>query len=179
MIKQLPVGDPESNHVFLHVFHDSPVMQSAAAMVCDQLRASFQPELEVEVLWSHFQHLADEHYSREAAEVAAQSDVVILATTCQQSLPGAVARWLGSWICQHHKPDTAFCGLFLGQAGGELVLPPVAGLLEAAAKLTQREWLTGCVRRRIERPVVRPALARPFGDGQSSYYAPTCHGING
>ncbi len=178
-MERLPRVGPDSGHLFLHVFHDSPVMQSAAAMVCDQLCASFHADLEVHVLWSHFQHLADERYSREAAEVAAQSDVVVMATTCQTALPGAVARWLGSWICQHHKPDAAFCGLFLGQAGRNPTLPPVAALLAAAAELTQREWLSGCVRRNLEPDAATPIPPPHAVCGSSLYYTPVCHGING
>lgn len=179
IIERLPTVCPDSGHVFVHVLHDSALMQSAAAMTCDQLRAALSEDLEVHVLWSHFQHLADEHYSREAAEVAAQSDVVILATTCQQALPGCVARWLGSWICQHHKPDTAFCGLFLGRVEGNPPLPPVASLLEATAKLTGREWLAGCVRRPTEQAVSRSITTHSVVESRSLFYAPACHGING
>lgn len=179
IIRRLPTLSPDSGHLFVHVFHDSALMQSAAATACDQLRAAFSEDLEVHVLWSHFQHLADEHYSREAAEVAAQSDVVILATTCQQALPGCVARWLGSWICQHHKPDTALCGLFLGRVEGEAPLPPVASLLEATARLTGREWLAGCVRRPTEQTVSTSTTTHTVVESRSLFYAPACHGING
>lgn len=120
-------------------------MQSASAILCDQLRVSFHADLEVRFLWSHFQRLADAHYSREAAEVASQSDVVVMATTSHDTLPGTVARWLGAWICQHHKPDSMFCGLFLDEpdVGGRQ--PPVARLLEATARLTGRAWVEGFV----------------------------------
>lgn len=136
----------------MKVFYDSEVMLSASAILCDQLSTSLRSDLDVRPVWTHFQHLADPHYSREAAEVAAQSDVVIVATACQLTLPGTVARWLGSLICQHHKPDSIFCGLFLQAPDGGRKLPPVAKLLESAARLTRREWLAGCVRHEETHP---------------------------
>lgn len=171
--------NPDAGHLFLHVFYDTPVMQSASAIVCDQLRASFHADLEVHTLWSHFQHLADPHYSREAAEVAAQSDVVIVATASHDALPGTVARWLGSWICQHQKEDAMFCGLFLQRPDQELRLPPIARLLEATARLTRREWLSGCVRRQPDSIPVAPCLPPASGTNISYFHTPVCHGING
>ena len=173
------LANPESGQLIMHVLYDTPVMQSASAIVCDQLGASFQADLQVQVLWSHFQHLADRRYSREAAEVAAQSDVVILATVCHEALPGTVARWLGSWICQHHKPDTMFCGLFVQHLEQEPRLPPIAALLEATAKLTGREWLTGWVRRPLEVVQLPTRPTRAEGSNTSFFHAPLCHGING
>jgi len=179
VVEQRPSPGRDSGHLFLHVFYDTLVMRSAAAIVCDQLLASFCADLHVHTLWSDFQHLADKHYSREAAEVAAQSDVVILATMSHDTLPGTVARWLGSWICQHHKPDAMFCGLFLQQEGDELHLPPVAGLLEATARLIGREWLTGWVRTQVESNVPARRFA-PVTCAMTSYFhEPSCHGING
>lgn len=154
-------------------------MQSAAAILCDQIRASFSPDLDVRMMWSPFQHLADAHYSREAAEVAAQSDVVIMATTSRDALPGTVARWLGSWICQHHKSDSIFCGLFTQEPDEPLRLPPIAKLLEATARLTGREWLVGCVRRPHEDLVVAHHPPTPVTRIRSLFHTPVCHGING
>jgi len=179
IIEAQPVASQDSGHLFLHVLYDSPVMQTAAAMVCDQMQAAFEVDLEVHVLWSHFQHLADEHYAREAAEVAAQSDVVIVATECQNALPGAVARWLGAWMCQHHKPDTAFCGLFLDRMDQQDRLPPVAAMLGAAAELTGREWLTGAVRRQPSPAVGKTVVMKTVASTRALFYAPVCHGING
>jgi len=179
VIRDKEFHNPSLGRVVLHVLYDTPLMQSASAIVCDELRASFRADLDVHTVWSHFQHLADIHYSREAAEVAAQADIVILATTCEGVLPGTVARWLGSWICQHHKPDTAFCGLFLQEPQKGDLAPPLAPLLRAAAELTGREWIAGTVRRQT--PSFRPLRYAPAPPGGITglFHVPVCHGING
>jgi hypothetical protein len=166
-------------HLYFQVFYDSAVMQSAVTVVCDELRAAFDCDLQVHTLWSHFQHLADAHYVREAAEVAAQADVVIVATTCRDSLPGGLARWLSSWICQQQKPDAMLCGVFLGEPRAPSRPPPVAAMLQAAASLTGRAWLAGWVR---QPPQTVPSAPRSAltGTSQTSFlHASLCHGING
>jgi len=169
----------DTPHLYFQVFYDSPVMQSAVTVVCDQLRAAFDQDFQVHTLWSHFQHLADPHYAREAAEVAAQADVVIVATACRESLPGVLARWLGSWICQQQKPDAMLCGVFLGEPVELSRQPPVAAILQAAASLTGRAWLAGWVRQPPE-PVPSAPQKALAGTSQTSFlHAPLCHGING
>lgn len=184
MIPKHPLAAPattsaDTPHLYFQVFYDSAVMQSAVTVVCDQLRAAFDCHFQVHTLWSHFQHLADAHYVREAAEVAAQADVVIVATTCRDSLPGGLARWLSSWICQQQKPDAMLCGVFLGEPAGVSRQPPVAAMLQAAASLTGRAWLTGWVRQ-PPRPVPSGIQSTLPGTSQTSFlHAPLCHGING
>lgn len=168
-----PPDSPNASCLFVHVFYDSAVMQSASAILCDQLRVSFHADLEVRFLWSHFQRLADSRYSREAAEVASQSDVVVLATTSHDTLPGTVARWLGAWICQHHKPDSMFCGLFLEKPEQTGQQPPVARLLEATAKLTGRAWLAGFVHQPSESSRVAPHLAPAIADRLALVHEPS------
>jgi hypothetical protein len=186
MIPKRPLAAPaaaasaDTPHLYFQVFYDSAVMQSAVTVVCDQLRSAFDCDFQVHTLWSHFQHLADAHYVREAAEVAAQADVVIVATTCRDSLPGGMARWLGSWICQQQKPDAMLCGVFLGEPGAPSRPPPVAAMLQAAASLTGRAWLAGWVRRPPEAvPSAFPALAARASHGSSVHTPLLCHGING
>jgi hypothetical protein len=170
----------DTPHLNFQVFYDSPVMQSAVTVVCDQLRSAFDPDFQVHTLWSHFQHLADAHYVREAAEVAAQADVVIVATTCRDSLPGGLARWLGSWICQQQKPDAMLCGVFLGEPHAPSRPPPVAAMLQAAASLTGRAWLAGWVRQPPEAlPSVFPVSAACANSSSSLHTHLLCHGING
>jgi len=171
---------PDASRVLLHVFYDSPAMQVAACRVCEQTREAVDGRLELEVVWSHFQQLVDERYAREAAEVAAQSDVVIVATRCRVVLPGSVNRWLGEWMCQRHKPDSAFCGLFVHGADTHgPAQPTIAAVLEAAAELTGRKWLAGSVPGPVQPMTPRPPAAPTVVSRFRWEHAPLCHGING
>lgn len=176
---QRPATSPTASGLFLHVLYDSPLLLAAARRTCERTCGLFQDELNVQVLWTHFQQLADERYAREAAEVAAQSDVVIVATSCQWALPGSFSRWLGEWMCQTHKPDGAFCGLFQAVDRAGDVLPPVAVVLAAAARLTRRTWIVGSVPRPPAPAAPAPPVMPSAVGGNRWEQAPLCHGING
>jgi hypothetical protein len=166
--------------MLLHVLYDSPVMQAAACQLCERTREGVDSGLELEVVWSHFQQLVDERYAREAAEVAALSDIVIVATRCRVVLPGSVNRWLGEWMCQTHKPDGAFCGLFARGADTHgPAQPPIAAVLEAAAELTGRKWLAGSVPEPAQPTAPKPPATRTSAGSFRWEHAPLCHGING
>ncbi|HAV65401.1 MAG TPA: hypothetical protein DCY13_23875, partial [Verrucomicrobiales bacterium] len=142
---RVPAPPPETGDLFVHILYDGHCMQDAAAALCERLRAFFDEDIHFHIMWSHFQQLTDPQYGREAAEVAAQADVVVIATASTAVLPAPIARWLGMWICHPQKPDGLMCGLFgnaaFDRAGGS----PVAAALGATARLMQREWMLGVV----------------------------------
>jgi len=66
--------------------------QSFAAIAREVTR-----DLEFETTWVRFEQLDDPRFAREAAEVAADADLILIAASRNDSLPASVESWSRHW----------------------------------------------------------------------------------
>lgn len=147
---------PGSTEVFVHVLYDCKFMREAASTLSGRLVAHFDRLVNFSLLWSHFHQLGDRRYGFDAAEAAAQADVVVIATLGTGALPTTLARWLVLWMCQRQKPDGMLAGLFGTPPCPAGSVNPMASMLAATARIVGREWLAGFV---PPRPELEPQFA--------------------
>jgi hypothetical protein len=86
--------------------------------------------------WSYheLQHL---RVGKVAADLAEQTDILLLVTHADDVLPPAVGRWIASWLLQAGSSDAAICLVGSADAGIEA---PVAHHLRNACEQTQVQF---------------------------------------
>ena len=82
------------------VVYENPTTQSRAVGFCDELVGRFWKDLQFDMDWWSFDHLATVDSAREAAEKAARADLIIFAASPEGDFPLAVKAWMQVWLSQ-------------------------------------------------------------------------------
>ena len=140
------------------VYEDSAARERAVGF-CDQLVGRFWEQFEFEVNWWSFNLLGQVESAREAAEKAAQADLIVFSTTPEGDFPTAVKQWIEGW---------------LGRRGDREGL--LAGLLEPAPRTGLRQGAKHhCLRKAAHRAdmdyltQLPPDISRAIPDSLDSY----------
>jgi hypothetical protein len=93
------------------VVYEDAAAREQAVDFCDQLVKRFWARFEFQVNWWAFGLLQSEPTATEAAEKAAQADLVILSTLRQEDFPARVKGWIESWLCRRGDREGFLVGL--------------------------------------------------------------------
>jgi hypothetical protein len=93
------------------VVYEDAAAREQAVDFCDQLVKRFWARFEFDVNWWSFGLLQNEATATEAAEKAAQADLVILSSLRQEDLPARVKGWLEAWLCRRGDREGILAGL--------------------------------------------------------------------
>jgi hypothetical protein len=66
--------------------------------LCKSLEQVFNGDLDFEITWCRFRYFSDPAVASEAAEVAADADVILVSTPSAEDLPLEVKAWFERWL---------------------------------------------------------------------------------
>jgi hypothetical protein len=92
------------------VYEDGPAREQAVAF-CDQLVNRFWARFRFDVNWWSFSLLQKEPTAAEAAEKAAQADLIILSSLQPEDFPAPVKAWIESWLNRRGDREGMLAGL--------------------------------------------------------------------
>jgi hypothetical protein len=99
------------------VVYEDPTARERAVTFCDQLVSRFWAKCEFNVGWWPFDLLGQEVAAREAAERAAQADVIVFAANPEGDFPSPVKAWVEAWLNQRSDREGMLVGLLEQCAG--------------------------------------------------------------
>ena len=105
--------------------------------LCNSLAWKFKDDLEFQFGWWRFKYLADPEIAMEAAQSAAQADLILLAAPSSE-LPVEVQRWFEAWLPNREAADGA---LVLVQPSPEGASPSLPDFLRRTAKRARLDYL--------------------------------------
>jgi len=93
---------PETGNCAIVVLYEDNSSRDAAIRLCNSLEKIFHSEIDFEITWCRFKYFNDPAVAREAAEIAAGADLLIVAIQRPEELPLEVQVWFERWL-QHRK----------------------------------------------------------------------------
>jgi hypothetical protein len=102
--------------------YEDAATRKRAVIFCDQLVGRFWARCEFDVSWWPFSVLNQATAAKEAAERAAQADLIILSATPDGDFPLPVKGWIETWLSQRGDREGMLVGLMAlseESAGGE------------------------------------------------------------
>lgn len=82
-----------------------------AMSVCDTLVKQFWGDIEFQFHWCQLPNLADEVHAHHAAQVAAEADMIVWATSPEGDFPQHVNSWIQTWLERRGRREGAFVAL--------------------------------------------------------------------
>ena len=87
-----------ANTAFKVVFaYDDTNAKAQAEQVFATIMRAFTDDLEFQTTWLRFEQLNDPLFAHEAAEVAFDSDLIVIAASGNDSLPASIESWSAQW----------------------------------------------------------------------------------
>ena len=102
--------------------------------LCDALAWKFRDDLEFQFDWWRFKYLADPAIAMEAAQSAAQADLILLAAQSPE-LPVEVQKWFEGWLPKREAGDGALVLVQPSPKGASQSLPAYLRLTAKRARL--------------------------------------------
>ena len=115
------------------VAFDNPVAMNHAKRFCSRLLDELHHTVDFQCSWCQFDQLADERFAREAVEVAAVADLIVVALARASDPPPLVKAWLEKSLASRIVRDAALAAVIGSPIG---CLPPYStayAYLQAAA----------------------------------------------
>ncbi len=107
--------------------------------LCDSLAWKFKDDLEFQFDWWRFKYLADPEIAMEAAQSAAQADLILLSAQSPE-LPVDVQRWFEGWLPNREAGDGALVLVQPSPKGASQSLP-LRSYLRLTAKRARLDYL--------------------------------------
>jgi hypothetical protein len=124
----------QSTHAFaVVVAFDNAAALNPAKQLCSQLLDQLNPQGDLQCSWCQFDQLPDERFAREAVDVAAAADLIVVAMARAGAPPPVVNAWLEKSLASRTNRGAALAALIGSPTG---CLPPESVLyayLQAAA----------------------------------------------
>jgi len=98
---------PETGVCAIVVLYEDNSSRDAAIRLCNTLEKIFDAELDFEITWCRFKYFSDPAVASEAAEIAGQSDLIIVSIQRAQDLPLEVKAWFERWLPDRESNDGA------------------------------------------------------------------------
>lgn len=141
------------------VVYEDHVARERAMGFCDQLVARFWARGEFDVGWWSFALLNQAIAAQEAAEKAAQADLIVFAATPVGHFPTLVKAWIESWLTRRDDREGMLVGLLESDASPGGTEEPKHLYLRQAAHRGDMDYLTQ----------VPQELSRSIPDSLDSY----------
>jgi hypothetical protein len=98
---------PETGVCAIVVLYEDSSSRDAAISLCQTLEKVFQEDLDFEITWCRFKYFNDPAVASEAAEIAAQADLIIVSIQRAQDLPLEVKAWFERWLPARESTEGA------------------------------------------------------------------------
>jgi hypothetical protein len=140
------------------VYEDAATRERAVAF-CDQLVSRFWAKCEFDMSWWPFTLLSQAPATEEAAERAAQADLIVFSVTPEGDFPLLVKAWVESWLNRRGEREGMLVGLIEQDADTGYREGPKHHYLRKAAHYGAMDYLTQ----------VPPDISRSIPDSLDSY----------
>jgi hypothetical protein len=141
------------------VVYEDAAARECAVTFCDQLVSRFWAKCAFDVSWWPFALLNQAPATEEAAERAAQADLIVLSATPEGDFPLPVKAWVETWLNQRGDREGTLVGLMEPVAGAGDREGPKHHYLRKAAHRGSMDYLTQ----------VPPDITRSIPDSLDSY----------
>jgi hypothetical protein len=98
---------PETGVCAIVVLYEDNSSRDAAIRLCNTLEKIFHTELDFEITWCRFKYFSDPCVASEAAEIAAQANLIIVSIQRAQDLPLEVKAWFERWLPDRESTEGA------------------------------------------------------------------------
>lgn len=98
---------PETGVCAIVVLYDDNSSRDAAIRLCNSLEKAFHSELDFHITWCRFKYFKDPAVASEAAELAADANLLLVAIQCADDLPLEVKAWFERWLPNRELSDGA------------------------------------------------------------------------
>lgn len=98
---------PETGVCAIVVLYEDNSSRDAAIRLCQTLEKTFHADLDFEITWCRFKYFSDPAVASEAAEIAAQADLIIVSIQRAQDLPLEVKAWFERWLPDRESTEGA------------------------------------------------------------------------
>ena len=99
------------------VAFDSATALNQAKQLCSRLLDQLNHAVDFQCSWCQFDQLPDERFAREAVEVAAAADLIVVATARASDPPPVVNAWLEKSLASRTHRDAALAALIGSPTG--------------------------------------------------------------
>ena len=134
-------SEPRAPFHLVSLFEDEAAAAAARQKVIG-LVSRFLAPLEVHPDEWQFSDFSNEHFAREALELAAGCDLLILSARLETGLPSQVIDWFEQWLQDRQLKDSAVVFL-AGSEHGNLADTPLQMRLEQRARTHSLEFFAG------------------------------------
>ena len=98
---------PETGVCAIVVLYEDNSSRDSAIHLCKTLEKIFHEDLDFEITWCRFKYFNDPAVASEAAQIAAQADLIIVSIQRVQDLPLEVKAWFERWLPNRESSDGA------------------------------------------------------------------------
>jgi hypothetical protein len=98
---------PDAGVCAIVVLYEDNPSRDAAISLCNSLQQIFNSELDFQITWCRFKYFNDSAVASEAADLAAQADVVLVSIPRPQDLPLEVKAWFERWLPRRERFEGA------------------------------------------------------------------------
>src|SRR2546423_13765734 len=92
------------------VAFDSAAALNHAKQLCSHLLDQLNHTVDIQCSWCQFDQLPDERFAREAVEVTALADPIVVASARATDPPPVVQAWVGKYLASRTARDPALAG---------------------------------------------------------------------
>ena len=113
---------PETGICAIVVLYEDNCSRDAAISLCNSLEQIFHSELDFEITWCRFKYFSDPAVAAEAAEIAAQADVVLVSIPRPHDLPLEVKAWFERCLQKRKSSEGALVLLQSSEQAPDLAI---------------------------------------------------------
>ena len=135
------------------VAYDSAVALRQAKQFCSHLLDEPSHDVDLQCSWCRFDQLPDERFAREAVEVGAAADLIVVAAAWAIDPPPAVTAWLEKALAARADREIVLSALIGGPAG---LLPAHSMLYASLQKVAGRNGLAFYAESFVAPPTTSP-----------------------
>ena len=123
------------------VLYEDHATRDRAMEVCDRLVHKFWADVEFEFNWWRFDFLNDSALASEAVQLAARSELILLAAHAGRELPPQVKSWINGWL-PIREPGIGVLVAMVGTEADQLKgLSPIHVYLRETAQQANMDYL--------------------------------------
>lgn len=126
----------------LVVAYEDLETRNRALHLYDHLAQQLLDDYDFQCSWWKFDHLANATLRQQAADAAAEANMVILSIRAHHELPRAHQLWLKEWVSRRHHRKAALVTMIAGTSAPGRDASPALACLQNAARLARMDFFT-------------------------------------
>jgi hypothetical protein len=126
----------------LVVAYEDSFTRNRALHLYDHLAQQLLDDYDFQCSWWKFDHLANATLRQQAADAAAEANMIILSVHARPELPSTHRLWMDSWLPRRDNRKAALVALVAGANALQNEAAPMLACLQNAARLSKMDFFT-------------------------------------